>query len=156
MFLDNKKHKSLAFPAGEGADQLLRREADEGYASTASSVRQQTYKQQFENFWTPEKFLLRPHIAWTNRIARPRSPMTVYVNPSFCYSTWKIFIPYICAFWIFTKIRICSIIDVRQKPVPSRLFNSTSTTVIASSRNINLMISTREFGHGCAFVFARF
>ena len=39
---------------------------------------------------------------------------------------------------------------------PSRLFNSTSTTVIASSRNINLMISTREFGHGCAFVFALF
>ena len=48
MFLDNEKHKNLAFPAGEGADQLLRREADEGYASTASSVRQQTYKLQFE------------------------------------------------------------------------------------------------------------
>ena len=27
---DNEKHKALAFPAGEGADQLLRREADEG------------------------------------------------------------------------------------------------------------------------------
>ena len=47
MFLDNEKHKTLAFPAGEGADQLLRREADEGYASTASSVRQQTNKLQF-------------------------------------------------------------------------------------------------------------
>ena len=40
MFLDNEKHKTLAFPAGEGADQLLRREADEGYAQAASSVRQ--------------------------------------------------------------------------------------------------------------------
>ena len=48
IFLNNDKHKNLAFPAGEGADQLLRREADEGYASTASSVRQQTAKQQFE------------------------------------------------------------------------------------------------------------
>ena len=48
MFLDDEKHKNLAFPAGEGADQLLRREADEGYALTASSVRQQTYKLQFE------------------------------------------------------------------------------------------------------------
>ena len=46
MFLDNKKHKNLAFPAGEGADQLLRREADEGYAQAASSVRQQTDKLQ--------------------------------------------------------------------------------------------------------------
>ena len=50
MFFDNRKHKSLAFPAGEGADQLLRREADEGYASTASSVRPQPYKLQFEHF----------------------------------------------------------------------------------------------------------
>ena len=53
MFLDNEKHKNLAFPAGEGADQLLRREADEGYASTASSVRQQTYKLQFIGFSDP-------------------------------------------------------------------------------------------------------
>ena len=29
-FLGKRKHKILAFPAGEGADQLLRREADEG------------------------------------------------------------------------------------------------------------------------------
>ena len=40
MFLDNEKHKNLAFPAGEGADQRMRREADEGYAKTASSVKE--------------------------------------------------------------------------------------------------------------------
>ena len=92
----------------------------------------------------------------TNAIWWLRMETRILFYASSCYSTWKIFIPYICAIWIFTKTRICSIINVRQRSVPSRLFNSTSTTVIASSRNINLMISTREFGHGCAFVFARF
>ena len=46
-FARSEKHKPLAFPAGEGADQRMRREADEGHASTAFSVRQQTVKQQF-------------------------------------------------------------------------------------------------------------
>ena len=35
-------HIVLAFPAGEGADQRMRREADEGFGYTASSVRQRT------------------------------------------------------------------------------------------------------------------
>ena len=32
-FSDNETHKIEAFPAGEGADQRMRREADEGYAT---------------------------------------------------------------------------------------------------------------------------
>ena len=31
-FSNNETHKTEAFPAGEGADQRMRREADEGYA----------------------------------------------------------------------------------------------------------------------------
>ena len=38
-FSNDETHEIEAFPAGEGADQRMRREADEGYALTASSVR---------------------------------------------------------------------------------------------------------------------
>ena len=53
MFLGISRAKTyhvLAFPAGEGADQRMRREADEGYAQAASSVRQLTYKPKFEEW----------------------------------------------------------------------------------------------------------
>ena len=39
-FSNDEKPEIEAFPAGEGADQRMRREADEGYAKTASSVRE--------------------------------------------------------------------------------------------------------------------
>ena len=39
-FSNDETHKIEAFPAGEGADQRMRREADEGYAKTASSVKE--------------------------------------------------------------------------------------------------------------------
>ena len=42
-FSNNEKHKIEAFPAGEGADQRMRREADEGYAKTASFVKEHPF-----------------------------------------------------------------------------------------------------------------
>ena len=42
-FSHNETHKTEAFPAGEGADQRMRREADEGYAQTASSIREHPF-----------------------------------------------------------------------------------------------------------------